>query len=77
MGKLSRNDKVFFFRKFFSRELIDIPGKYGTIKSSHEGSGEMDADRRDELLRLFDSLDEAGQLAALAAARKIKEGEVA
>lgn len=37
----------------------------------------MDADRRDELLRLFDSLDEAGQLAALAAARKIKEGEVA
>lgn len=37
----------------------------------------MDVDRRDELLRLFDSLDEAGQLAALEAAQKIKDGEVA
>lgn len=37
----------------------------------------MDVDRRDELLRLFDSLDKAGQLAALEAARKIKDGEVA
>lgn len=37
----------------------------------------MDVDRREELLRLFDSLDEAGQLAALEAARKIKDGEVA
>lgn len=37
----------------------------------------MDVDRRKELLRLFDGLDEAGQLAALEAARKIKEGEVA
>lgn len=37
----------------------------------------MDDDRREELLRLFDSLDEAGQLAALEAARKIKDGEVA
>lgn len=37
----------------------------------------MDVDRREELLRLFDGLDEAGQLAALEAARKIKEGEVA
>lgn len=37
----------------------------------------MDDDRREELLRLFDSLDEARQLAALEAARKIKDGEVA
>ena len=37
----------------------------------------MDDDRGEELLRLFDSLDEAGQLAALEAARKIKDGEVA
>lgn len=37
----------------------------------------MDDDRREELLRLFDGLDGAGQLAALEAARKIKDGEVA
>jgi hypothetical protein len=77
MGKLSEYDNVFFFRKIFSRELVDTSCQCGTIKSQNEGSGEMDDDRREELLRLFDGLDEAGQLAALEAARKIKDGEVA
>lgn len=37
----------------------------------------MDDDRREKLLALFDEMGEAEQLAALEAARKIKEGEVA
>ncbi len=37
----------------------------------------MNEERRDEILELFDSLDSDGQRAALEAARKIKNGEVA
>lgn len=37
----------------------------------------MDEERRGEILELFDSLDSDGQRAALEAARKIKNGEVA
>lgn len=37
----------------------------------------MDEERRDEILKLFDSLDSDRQRAALEAARKIKNGEVA
>lgn len=37
----------------------------------------MDEERRDEILELFDNLDSDGQRAALEAARKIKNGEVA
>ena len=37
----------------------------------------MDEERRDEILELFDSLDSDGQRAALEAARKIKNEEVA
>lgn len=37
----------------------------------------MDEERRGEILELFDSLDSDEQRAALAAAQKIKDGEVA
>lgn len=37
----------------------------------------MDEERRGEILELFDSLDSDGQMAALKAARKIKNEEVA
>ncbi len=37
----------------------------------------MDEERRDEILELFDGLDSDEQKAALEAARKIKNGEVA
>lgn len=37
----------------------------------------MNEERRDEMLELFDSLDSDGQRAALEAARKIKNEEVA